>query len=340
VSLDSIPLVLTLLLMGASCHFIPRSTRPNLFFGVTVDRDFPRSEDGRRLLWRHTVGVWCSTAVAVAAAIADIQPLFVLLLFLTGMGISFIVAYRSALRYRTIPSAVVEIDMTVPPERIPGGAVVLLLPFALLVCLGLWVLSPAHPLGGDLITHWAATGPDHWVRATPRAVLVRLARAGFWCLIFVVLALGIMHGSRRVSAAGPAVATERRFRRRVAQFILLCEYFVVLLALLNVTQAPRFIFLGVSVGFAMILATLVVSLVRMGQGGSRLSTQAMMPVGDRLRDEFWKWGVFYFNRRDRAVFVERRTGVGYTLNFGSVWSWVLLGTIIAFLQFLHYMARG
>jgi len=87
VDLQAIPLLLTLLGVGVSCHFLPRFTRPDLFFGVTVDREFPNSEQGRRLLRRYRVGVWCSTAVAIAAALADTPPLFTLLIFLVGAGI-------------------------------------------------------------------------------------------------------------------------------------------------------------------------------------------------------------------------------------------------------------
>jgi uncharacterized membrane protein len=338
--LQTIPLLLTLLGVGVSWHFLPRFTRPGLFFGVTVDREFPNSVEGRRLLRRYRVGVWCSTAVAIAAALADTPSLFTLLIFLVGAGISAIPAYRAALRHQTAPSAVVEVDMTSPPERIPGGVIALLLPFALLVCLGLWVLSPAHPPVGDIVTHWSMSGADHSVVATPKAVIARLARAAFWCVIFSVIALGVIHGSRRVSAAGAAAAGERRFRRRIVQFVLLCEYFVVLLAFLSVTQAKGPIVFGVCIGFTLILATFCVSLIRMGQGGSRLSPPAAMPRGDRSRDEFWKWGMYYFNRRDPAIFVEARRGVGFTFNFGSVWSWVLLGVIIAFPRILRFIANS
>jgi uncharacterized membrane protein len=338
--LQTIPRLLALLGVGVSCHFLPRFTRPDLFFGVTVDREFPNSQLGRRLLQRYRVGVWCSTAVAIAAALADTPPLFTLLIFLVGAGISAIPAYRAALLHQTMSSAVVEIDMSSPSERLPGGVVAFLLPSAILLCLGLWVLSPAHPLVGNIVTHWSMSGADHSVVATPKAVILRLAQAAFWCVIFSAIALGVIHGSRRVSAAGAAAAGERRFRRRIVQFVLSCEYFVVLLAFLSVTQAQGPIVFGACIGFTLILATFCVSLIRMGQGGSRLSTPAALPNGDRSRDEFWKWGTFYFNRHDPAIFVEARKGIGYTLNFGSIWSWLLLGLIIAFPRILHFIANS
>ena len=35
-----------------------------------------------------------------------------------------------------------------------------------------------------------------------------------------------------------------------------------------------------------------------------------------------------------------RTGVGFTLNFGSIWSWLLLGVMIVFPRVLHYIANS
>jgi uncharacterized membrane protein len=49
--------------------------------------------------------------------------------------------------------------------------------------------------------------------------------------------------------------------------------------------------------------------------------------GKRPPDDAWK-GMFYSNREDPAVFVPKRYGFGYTLNFGNPWSWVVLVLIL------------
>jgi uncharacterized membrane protein len=44
----------------------------------------------------------------------------------------------------------------------------------------------------------------------------------------------------------------------------------------------------------------------------------------------YKWGIFYFNRKDRRIVVPKRIGgMGWTLNFGNIYSWVLLILLIA-----------
>jgi len=76
-------------------------------------------------------------------------------------------------------------------------------------------------------------------------------------------------------------------------------------------------------------AIVVVSL-RIGQGGSRLrfddeadDAEAGAEAGtgpaekavNRDDDRFWKLGMVYFNRDDPAVWVQKRFGVGWTINF-------------------------
>ncbi|MEW2502231.1 DUF5808 domain-containing protein [Amycolatopsis sp. NPDC047767] len=67
------------------------------------------------------------------------------------------------------------------------------------------------------------------------------------------------------------------------------------------------------------VAGLLVFAVRYGQGGSRLETADEPPrdAVERDDDRFWKGGLLYVNRADHAVFVPKRFGIGWTLNFGN-----------------------
>jgi uncharacterized membrane protein len=59
-----------------------------------------------------------------------------------------------------------------------------------------------------------------------------------------------------------------------------------------------------------------------------LSDQNLKPAGDGTPDANWKLGVLYFNPDDAAIFVEKRFGVGYTMNFARPMAWVILGAIL------------
>jgi len=58
----------------------------------------------------------------------------------------------------------------------------------------------------------------------------------------------------------------------------------------------------------------------------------LMPLlihpGERPSDDAWTAGVFYSNPDDPALFVPKRFGVGYTLNFGNRWAWLALAVIL------------
>jgi uncharacterized membrane protein len=61
-----------------------------------------------------------------------------------------------------------------------------------------------------------------------------------------------------------------------------------------------------------------------------LSLLVPLLVKERQRppEEGWN-GIFYSNPDDPALFVPKRYGIGYTLNFANPWSWVVLVLIFA-----------
>lgn len=46
--------------------------------------------------------------------------------------------------------------------------------------------------------------------------------------------------------------------------------------------------------------------------------------GGRSPEACWKYGLFYFNPDDPALFVEKRVGIGYTVNFAHVSAWIIM----------------
>jgi|SRR6516164_8641328 uncharacterized membrane protein len=50
-------------------------------------------------------------------------------------------------------------------------------------------------------------------------------------------------------------------------------------------------------------------------------------TGQRPSDSAWT-GVFYYNPDDPALLVPKRFGIGYTINFGHRWAWLILVFIV------------
>jgi len=51
-------------------------------------------------------------------------------------------------------------------------------------------------------------------------------------------------------------------------------------------------------------------------------------------DDFWRWGLFYNNAADPALFIQARTGPGYTLNFGKSLAWPIAVAVFGYFVFL------
>lgn len=68
-----------------------------------------------------------------------------------------------------------------------------------------------------------------------------------------------------------------------------------------------------------------------GQGGSRLKVMGIRRERKIVQkdDHYWKLGIFYFNRSDSALFVEKRFGIGWTVNLGRPIVWIILFVVLA-----------
>jgi len=320
-------------------HLMPQFTRPDLFFGVTVEPAFRITDVARRILRNYRIAIWCSAVGACFVVLVLHRPVVSLMLYVIGFCGAQVVAHRGALIHGTTRSSAIEVDLSAPREHIPGGLLVALLPFVLLVGLGAWAVPNVDRLPGDLAVHWDFSGPNRWVVTSPRAIIVLLLQHVLICLALTATALGVLHWSRRISASGPSAAAEREFRRRTVLLILTAEYFTILPPAFSLLQAPALAMQVWSVALPVTLLAFVIRLMHIGQGGARLTTVSGQPIGDRTADARWIGGFIYFNPTDSALLVEKRVGIGWTLNFGNPWSWVFLVGVVAAAPILRHVLR-
>jgi len=99
-------------------------------------------------------------------------------------------------------------------------------------------------------------------------------------------------------------------------------------AAVNATPLPAW-FLGVTIGYiAVIFALVIILTVRVSARSARLQL-ADASTTDRLDDSHWFLGTIYINRDDPSIFVERRFGIGWTINFGSVGGLLTMVVLLA-----------
>ncbi len=242
-------------------------------------------------------------------------------------------ASEDARPFAAEPSREFQVELSPRTESLPGGMIAFAIPFVILAAAGLILYWNRQQIPQSFPVHWGFDGkPNRWAQRNPRNVYGSLVIGALMCFMMVVIA-SLTVRSRRISVTGVQGNNEREFRRLNLLALLGAEYLLafifgvlpILSTLSGTTAGPMF------AAITMLVAVVPVTLlIRQGEGGTRLSpvSAAAKPAGDRTPDHCWKWGMFYINPDDPALFVEKRFGLEYTVNLGNPWSWVLVPATI------------
>ncbi len=92
----------------------------------------------------------------------------------------------------------------------------------------------------------------------------------------------------------------------------------------------------------LILLSTILYAFKVGQKGSRFRTtineELVDGITDADEDRFWKAGVLYVNRNDPSMFVEKRFGVGWTINFARPLAYLIVfGPVLLILLLTFYL---
>jgi uncharacterized membrane protein len=331
----------------------PRFSRPDLFFAITVSPSFRQTPAGRAILRRYYTSVVVVSLIAsslIALVSFRSAPLKLTgllgLVFVQMLGwfAAFLVARNHTMPHHVEPSAEREAELRPRETSLPGGWLAQAGPFLILgaACLCLWLRWDNIP--ARIPIHWSANGiPNDWAAKNPAAVFGVAVIGLLICLLIAVLWRAVINSARRIYSSGNGARREARFLRSISLFLLGTEYWLALLmgmislaALRSNPNAPLPMFASILLGQTLLIAAIFFIASRAGQGGWRWGASGenaalsadTPPVGDRTPDECWKLGLFYLNRNDPALFVEKRFGLGWTLNFANPKSWLVMGAIL------------
>lgn len=331
-------------------HLMPRKSRPSIFFGVTVAPEFQNSAEAARITRAYQIQIWIHAAIAAALALivagrhnADLSALASLWV-VAGSVLALARANRVAARFRAPANFIREASLAPSDEKMPGGVIAWLLPLLILAAAAVYLHFHWEQIPDRFPIHWGIDGtPNRWATRTVRGVYGPLLIGALTCLLLWGTAHFILR-ARRIAFAGQALAHEIRFRAVNLRALLVTEYLMgSCMALLTVVPsiAPRvlpqagWLYSGI---FMIFMLVLIGVMLKFGQGGTRLANSGgeSGPAGDRTPDECWKFGILYVNRDDPAFFVEKRFGIGYTINLGNP---AAVAALTAFIVLMAVTAR-
>jgi uncharacterized membrane protein len=189
-------------------------------------------------------------------------------------------------------------------------------------------------------THFGVSGEaDAWTEKSVVSVMLAPTMNLVLCPFIALLALLTTRAKRSVrgGTGGHSIEAQNAFRGATANLLSGTALFTCALMTYLSVQSIR-VGLGeirslgagvwwISGGMmAYVVGGLIWIIVRYGQGGALIEQgSAEAPLTNGIADNsHWVWGVFYVNKNDPSIMVEKRFGVGYTINFGNRWAILLM----------------
>jgi hypothetical protein len=304
-------------------------------FGVTLALNMRDSAVVRKVARQYRMQIWSHAAVAaalVASARAPLLSVTVVLSQMFGASVAFAQARRELLPYAAIPRTVREAEIG-PRPTLPGGPLAQGGPFLIVLLAAIYMGTHWAQVPPRFPTHWNLFGqPDGWTQKSPGGLLSMLWLGFVACGLSLTTSYGVVHWSRLTRVTGASGDADRRVRHANLLMLLVGEYVVAAL-IAWVLVAPTMARSSDHLPLAFRVAPFVL-------GAAGIATIAWLRVrvlraqddaivvGDSTPDACWRWGQFYWNADDPAVFVERRFGWGYTLNFGNRRAWLLICLVV------------
>jgi hypothetical protein len=301
------------------------------FFSRTAPEGFSRTPQARQIARMYLLRVWMGFSAATLAftALLRYSPLSALGCFLIAMLVQMVfccISFAQAHRAAGAALADVAVPAGLKGESASPIAVSLLDPGAFTpALLTLLFLAPVAAAAAWLIPMLAsglgfnafgdAIGAMHAEFLTGLGVGLMFGSL----LLYVQLRFLSRHRS-------PMARFTARGAVQLAWVGTACFAFSTLTVPMHlvVTRQVRGILLGI---------VILIALARVVYGWTR-ARLFPPPAVERNGDQFWRWGLFYYNPADPTLFIQHRSGPGYTLNFANKFSWTLPAFLLADFIFL------
>lgn len=190
----------------------------------------------------------------------------------------------------------------------------------------------------DIIaTHWGLDGkPDAWTNKSYATVIMLPVILLLLQIVNIGIAYGVSKASVQVTAQESEQSLEREVENRkqmnfflaatnIALTILLL-FLHVSTTLIKIENVTYFIMTFISYLIVISVCVFIYTrkMYKMKEKFISIKTDESIPADDHL----WKWGLFYFNKDDPSILVEKRVGIGWTFNFARPGTYILLFVIV------------
>lgn len=211
---------------------------------------------------------------------------------------------------------------------------VFLLPIVMTVGVIVYTIFQYDLLPDQIPTHWGANGKaDRFTEKTPISAISLPLTLLAMQVMFLGINIGKSKSGIQLSATSLNALRNRQLTlRKNSSWLMFGVSFLltIMFSFFQLTTIHPDLFAGTAMMaapmiFLVILLTgTIIFAVKVGRSDKQSVGEQKEDITDYDEDSYWKGGLFYFNRNDPSIFVEKRFGVGWTLNFGNPIGYIIV----------------
>ncbi|MFJ7726844.1 DUF1648 domain-containing protein [Neobacillus sp. NPDC097160] len=203
---------------------------------------------------------------------------------------------------------------------------VFLLPIIVSIGLIIYTFLQYSILPEPIPTHWGINGADAFTEKTPFSVISLALVLLVMQFMFLGINIATKKSGIKLSATSTAASKLRQLslRKYSSWFMFLTSLLITLLfSFLQLSMIhPELISNNwmIAVPFIFLIIVFIGNFVfalKVGRADKMKIDHVDGTITDLDEDDYWKGGLFYFNKNDPSIFVEKRFGIGWTLNFAN-----------------------
>ncbi|WP_123054215.1 DUF1648 domain-containing protein [Clostridium sp. JN-1] len=345
----------------------PKLARKDIYFGVRIPEDKIDNDELKAIYKDYAKNniITFILFMALMICFVYILPEYVYMIgtlsIFVYLTITFFVYYMSNKKVKFIKSqnkwfngkkSMVVIDTNFSTNN---RSKILVSPLWFLLCIAIIIVNIAigfkyySSLPYRVPTHFDFSGnPNGWMDKSYKVIWAMPAAQIFMTAIMFFSYKIIAWSKQQINPSNPEESQKRDkiFRHTWSKFMVVsCIVMNLLFTFGNLTifqvikLNPKISsIIPIVIAIVMVIFSVYVS-IKIGQGGSRIDfnngSKGDSKVSNIDDDKYWKLGnTIYVNKDDPALFVEKRFGIGWTMNFGRKESIIILAVFILLIVLL------
>jgi len=327
-------------ILGAIVPFV---TRKELFFGIRLEKGMMDKETMKGFITKYisrllTIDVVLAMVIYMLKDQILPELLFSMAIIgiISAQGVSFVTVHLKVKKYKSDLNIEISESVVITTDNKIEGIehkLVSIFWFAIPLIICAFMYSYNYLIYKDIPSKIPISFDfDGNITKITEKTLLRVFMmpnaAIFTLLIFIFVYFAIKISKKQLDSSNPKQSKERvlRFRRIWSIWtIVIAILMTIMLWMLNlvvvgtVEVSKTYIILASVVPTFIIIISVLFLSIYTGQGGSRLKVETgeTFEKANRDDDKFWKLGMIYINKDDPAFMIEKRFGIGWTINFGN-----------------------